>query len=162
MEDSTFGVTLTQGDGYSYTVTFDDPSFPALQLDEPPPLGEGGGPNAVRILAAAVGNCLAASLQYCLTRAHVATEGMTARVEGTLSRNIGGRVRVGELRVILEPALAEQSQARLLRCMDVFEDFCVVTESVRSGIDVLVEVRPRTTTAEPGGRAEEVVETVPG
>lgn len=149
MEEQTFGLTLTQGEGYSYTVTFDDPSFAALHLDEPPPLGEGRGPNAVRILAAAVGNCLSASLQYCLTRAHVATLGMVTRVEGTLHRNAQGRMRVGELRVFLQPTLAQESHARLLRCMDVFEDFCVVTESVRSGIDVLVEVQPRVPVEEP-------------
>ena len=143
MEEHGFAVTLTQGEGYRYSVSFDDPSLPALQMDEPPPLGEGSGPNAVRVLAAAVGNCLSASLQHCLTRAHVQTAGLATRVEGTLRRNADGRFRIHELRVVLEPTLADESHARLLRCMEIFEDFCIVTESVRAGIDVLVEVHPQ-------------------
>ena len=144
MEEHGFALTVTQGEGYTYTVTFDDPSFPELLLDEPEPLGEGKGPNAARILAAAVGNCLSASFQYCLKRARVEARGLVTRVEGTLQRNSRGRFRINELRVVIEPTLESESEAGLLRCMDLFEDYCIVTESVRSGIDVLVEVRPRT------------------
>jgi organic hydroperoxide reductase OsmC/OhrA len=96
-------------------------------------------------LAAAVGNCLAASLQLCLTRAHADASGMTAKVEGTLFRNRDGRLRIDELRVLLEPSVPEDARGRAERCLELFEDFCVVTESVRKGIDVLVEVRPRYT-----------------
>jgi organic hydroperoxide reductase OsmC/OhrA len=138
-----FALTLTRGDGYAYTVEFDDASLGRIQLDELPPLGEGRGPDPKRMLAAAVGSCLAASLQHCLTKAHAEAEGMTARVEGSLFRNRDGHLRIDELRVVLEPSLAEASRPRFGRCLDLFEDFCTVTESVRKGIDVLVEVRPR-------------------
>ena len=33
-----------------------------------------------------------------------------------------------------------QGSPRLKRCLDLFEDFCVVTASVRQGIPVSVEV----------------------
>lgn len=144
MEERSFALTLTREEGYRFRVRFDDPSMGEILLDEPPPLGEGKAPNATRILAAAVGSCLSASFQYCLARAHMETLDIVTHVEGTLERNPGGRLRIGEVRVRLEPVLADGSGGRFHRCMDLFEDFCVVTESVRHGIDVLVEVRPRT------------------
>jgi organic hydroperoxide reductase OsmC/OhrA len=34
----------------------------------------------------------------------------------------------------------EQDRERMERCMQVFEDFCIVTQSVRKGVDVNVRV----------------------
>ncbi len=114
--------------------------LPALHLDEPPPLGAGSGPNASAALGAAVGNCLSASLLYCLRRAHVDVEGMTTDVEVSLARNERGRLRVGAIRVQVSPQLADGAEGRVGRCLELFEDFCVVTEAVREGIDVDVTV----------------------
>jgi hypothetical protein len=33
-------------------------------------------------------------------------------------------------------------RSRMARCLDLFESFCTVTESVRHGIDVSVKVQP--------------------
>lgn len=71
MEERKFALSLVQDEGYQYIVLFDDPGMDPLRLDEPPPLGAGHAPNAVRLLGAAIGNCLAASLQFCLARARV-------------------------------------------------------------------------------------------
>ena len=49
---------------------------------------------------------------------------------------------MGALRVQLAPTVAEADRSRLARCLELFEDYCVVTESVRDGIDVAVEVAP--------------------
>ena len=38
-------------------------------MDEPEPMGENSGPNAGKVLAAAIGNCLTASLLFCLQKA---------------------------------------------------------------------------------------------
>jgi uncharacterized OsmC-like protein len=32
----------------------------------------------------------------------------------------------------------------MARCLEVFEDYCVVTQSVRDGIDITVSVEPST------------------
>ena len=44
--------------------------------------------------------------------------------------------------VVLRPSLEGGDASRMSRCLDLFEDFCVVTQSVREGIDVRVAVEP--------------------
>jgi len=140
MSGKSFSLTVSRREGYQFTVDFDNASWSSVLLDEPEPIGDGVAPNAARMLGAAVGNCLAASLLFCLEKAHVSVSDLTARVEGRIERNERGRLRVGHLKVVLDPTFEEAPPARLSRCLDIFEDFCVVTGSVRNGIDVEVEV----------------------
>jgi uncharacterized OsmC-like protein len=137
--DETTTVRLDLEDGYRFRVDFGH-GLPAFVMDEPEPLGAGGGPNASAVLAAAVGNCLSASLLYCLRKARIEVEDLHADVEVTLARDPRGRLRVGGIRVELHPRLAPGAEGRVGRCLELFEDFCVVTGSVRAGIDVEVAV----------------------
>lgn len=135
-------VTITSVRGYEFVASFNDlPEAGPMFLDEPPPLGEGRGPGAAALLATAVGNCLAASLLFCLrkTRAQIGT--VTANVAAHVERNDAGRFRIMRLDVELTPEVASQDAGRLARCQDLFEDFCIVTESVRRGIPVDVKVK---------------------
>ncbi len=140
--DESFTFTMDLKDGYQFLVEFDQEDVPPLVLDEPEPLGEGAGPNAARILAAAVGNCLSASAIYCLRRARIDVHGIHTTVSGSLERNDAGRLRIGSIKVRIEPVVAEPEQPRMRRCLELFEDFCVVTQSVRQGIEVDVAVEP--------------------
>jgi uncharacterized OsmC-like protein len=133
-------VALTLQDGYRFEADFLQPGVPVLLLDEPEPLGEGRGPNATRLLAAAVGNCLSASALFCLRKARVPVTGMRTGVRATLARNEAGRIRVAGIRVSIEADVPDEDKARSARCIDLFEDFCLVTESVRAGVPVDVEV----------------------
>ncbi len=141
MRDS-FAVTLSRVDGYKFEVDFGVEGVPRLLVDEPAPLGEGAGPNPTRMLAAAVGNCLAASLLFCLSKARVEVSDIKVRVEGTTARNERGRLRVEGLAVTLEPTLPAGATGALNRCSGLFKDFCIVTQSVRDGLDVDVQVKP--------------------
>lgn len=142
MEDRRFEVTLTKGDGYRFEVDFGLEGVPPLVTDEPPPLGEGAGPNPARLLAAAIGNCLAASLVFCLSKARIPVEALEVRVEGLMERNERGRLRIGDLTVTLQPVVPEG--AAIDRCLDIYEDFCIVTQSVRQGMEVDVRLEPKT------------------
>ncbi|NOY94218.1 MAG: OsmC family protein [Deltaproteobacteria bacterium] len=135
-----FDMTIVQKDGYLFDVTFDDEKHAHVQIDEPPPLGEDRAPNAVRYLAAAVGNCLSASLVFCASRKlKVAVNGLETKVHVEITRDEQRRLRVGRIEVNLE--LPEgRSKAELEGCMELFESFCTVTESVRAGIQVDVHV----------------------
>ena len=92
-------------DGYRFLVDFEQDGVPGLLMDEPEPLGDGSGPNAARVLAAAIG-------------------------------------RVSGIRVLIEPVVEGSEQPRMHRYLELFEDFCVVTQSVRAGINVDVDVEP--------------------
>ena len=127
--------------GYEFAATFPDAdAVPPILFDEPAPLGEGHGPNAVAVLAAAIGNCLAASFAVCLRKARVEPLDLTAAVVARVARNEQGRFRVSGIDVELTPEVQDSDQQRLQRCERLFEDFCVVTESVRRGIPVNVKV----------------------
>ncbi|SRR5579875_249794 len=128
-------------DGYRFEVAFGEASAP-LVVDEPPPLGEGAGPNASALLAAAVGNCLSASLLFCLRRARIAVHDLSTEVSATHARNAEGRLRIDAIDVVLRPTVEAGAGGRYARCVEIFEDYCVVTASVRRGIDVSVRVEP--------------------
>jgi len=135
-------VVLELEEGYRFRADLGLPGVPPLVLDEPPPLGEGAGPDAARVLAAAVGDCLSASALFCLRKARVEVRGMWTEVSVSFARNEQGRLRIGGIGVRMRPEVAPGDVGRIRRCLEIFEDFCVVTQSVRGGIDVRVEVEP--------------------
>lgn len=138
----TFSITLRQQEDFRFIVEFDQPGVEPLLVDEPPPLGEGAGPNPARLLAVAVANCLSASLLFCMRKARLNPGTITTTVEATLERDERNRLRIGGLHVSIHPTLGAEDAARVERCVNVFEDFCIVTESVRKGIEVEVDVEP--------------------
>lgn len=139
---SSFALHIEQIDGYQFRVRFDKPQHADLVLDEPPPLGHDAGPNPARILAAAIGDCLSASLTFCLAKAGIQLSGLRSEVNVDIVRNEHKRLRIGKVRVRLLPRTSEDAPA-LLACLGSFEDFCVVTQSVRQGLPVEVQVEPQ-------------------
>jgi organic hydroperoxide reductase OsmC/OhrA len=136
---STFSLHVEQINGFEFRVKFDKDQFAPLLLDEPAPLGHDTAPNAARILAAAIGNCLSASLLFCLQRAKITAPSVSADVNVEIVRNEARRLRVGKVNVTLHTNLPPDDPA-LAGCLSSFEDFCIVTQSVRQGIDVAVHV----------------------
>jgi uncharacterized OsmC-like protein len=137
-------VTVRLTRDFEFAATFDDlPTAPAIRFDEPPPLGHHRAPNAVDVLSAAVGNCLAASLTFCLRKARVDVRGLTAHVTTDVERNDKGRFRIRHIDVELSPELGDAPLNGVTRCEGLFEDFCTVTASVRRGIPVTVSLRER-------------------
>lgn len=139
MSDSTVSVQLRQQQDYQFLIDFGAP-VPALLADEPPPLGAAAGPSPVQLLCAAVGNCLSDSLLFSLRKYRQDAGPLACRVSAELGRNAEGRMRVLRLAARLtlgQPAVAVEHLDRIL---DQFESFCTVTQSVRQGLPVSVEV----------------------
>ena len=57
-----------------------------------------------------------------------------------VGRNSEGRMRVLRMNAVLTLGVAANQLAHLDRALDQFEEFCTVTQSVRAGIPVTVEV----------------------
>jgi organic hydroperoxide reductase OsmC/OhrA len=137
-------VTLHQeaadASGYAFRVAFDDTAIPDLATDESPPLGQGGGPDPSRLLVAAVANCLSASLLFALRKFHNSPGPLSTHATATLARNADRRWRVAHIQVELRLAEAGADHTQLERLLAQFEDFCIVTESVRQGVPVTVAV----------------------
>jgi len=131
MPKDQFSVDIEQLEGFRFSVHFPEGD---LITDEPAPLGTGKGPHAAELLAAAVCNCLTASLLFCLNKSRVASEHLTAQARGRIERDPNGRLRIAGIDVTL---VAPEATAR---CLGLFENFCTVTESVRAGIPVTVTV----------------------
>jgi organic hydroperoxide reductase OsmC/OhrA len=55
----------------------------------------------------------------------------------------------------LEPELDAEAGQKLNRCLELFQDFCLVTQSVRAGIDVEVEVAPAPVPAPRSGQCRD-------
>ena len=135
-----FTVTVEQVRDYEFTVRFDKPEFDEYRLDEPTPIGHDRAPNAARVLSAAIGNCLSASLLFCARKAKIELGPIRTEVRTQVVRNERGRLRIGKVQVRIDPRIPETEKRKALRCLDLFEDYCVVTQSVRQGIDVQVAV----------------------
>lgn len=137
---SEFEIQVEQQEDFAFVVRFDKEQFAPLTMDEPPPLGKDSAPNAARVLAAAIGNCLSASLLMCLRKSRASAGPVRAKVHTQLARNDKGRIRIARVDVHLDPQVAAEDADKAARCRTLFEDFCVVTQSVRQGIDVHVTV----------------------
>jgi organic hydroperoxide reductase OsmC/OhrA len=139
-EEGRFTLHLEQLEGYEFKVRFDWDQVPELIVDEPPPLGRRAGPNPSRLLAVAAANCLSASLLFCVTKNQPPAGAVKTAVTCRMVRNEKQRLRVGGMAVRIEVDEAFADAVRIKRCLDLFEDFCVVTASIRDGIPVAVEV----------------------
>lgn len=140
MSEGPIRIALRQQAGYRFEVHFEGTEIDPLQTDEGPPLGGGTGPDPARLLGAAVANCLAASLLFALRK--FGNEPGPLRATCTLApeRNERGRWRIRHIAVELQLGVPWARLQHAQRALAQYEDFCIVTQSVRGGIDVAVRV----------------------
>lgn len=138
--DNESDVELTFDHDYQFKVDFRLPAAPLIVADGTPPLGQGVGPDSEKLLVAAVANCLSASLMYALNKFKSGPVPMRTVGKAKLVRNEQGRLRVGGIEVEIALGVPASAMRLLDRALAQFEDFCIVTQSVRAAIPVTVRV----------------------
>jgi len=106
------------------------------------------GPNPSRMLALGVLGCLSASFIFCLKKRNFKVDDFNAEAEVVIFRNEQGFWRIKKIDVNIEPKIEDpDSLKRAKQCLKVakdgvsfFEQYCIVTQSVRAGIEVNVNL----------------------
>ena len=124
--------------GYKFNITFDEMGG-RLHSDEPKPLGREEGFTAEMLLNSAVGHCLTSSLVFCMEKSRVPVKDVEADLVTTLKRNEKGRWRVDAIKVNLRVNVDDKDKDKFERCRGMFQDFCIVSTSIREGVKIDVE-----------------------
>jgi uncharacterized OsmC-like protein len=136
-EGKRFEVSLKLLENYLFEIDFGE--FGNIMTDEPPPLGDGEGPGPAAMLAAAVANCMAASLLFALRKYKEDPGELSGKVTGLIQR-VDGFLRVTDVAVVLTLGKNRDELQSLDKVLSQFENYCTVTQSVRHGVNVSAEV----------------------
>lgn len=116
--------------------------------DEPDPVGSNAGPSTPAMLAMAVGHCLSASLVETLRHAGIHVRTLSTDAVAVVAPNDEGLPRIKQIVVTIRPVVDKESR-NIQRCIDVFERYCTVCQSIRPAIPVQVDVPYIVRQAEP-------------
>ena len=99
------------------------------------------GPNPSRMLGLAIMGCLSASFIFCLKKRNFSVEDLKTEAEVVIRRNEKGFWRVKKIDVKIKPIIDNpDTRKRANQCLKMFEQYCTVTQAVREGINVEVNV----------------------
>ena len=99
------------------------------------------GPNPSRLLGLALLGCLSASFIFCLKKKSLTLEDLKADAEIHIGRNEKGFLRVLKIDVNIKTTINDPgTRKRAEQCKKMFEQYCTVTQAVREGIEVNVNV----------------------
>lgn len=132
-------LVLEQEGPYAFKIHFED-GIDDLHTDEGAPLGAGAGPNPSHLLLAGVANCLSASLLFALRKFKNAPGPIRAEITASKARNTEGRWRIPRATVTITLSDKAASLEHFDRVLAQFEQFCIVTQSVREGVEVDVRI----------------------
>ncbi len=137
-----YELSMVKLDDYKFIVDFNKDSIPNLFMDESEdiPGGEGKGPTASMLIAAAIGNCLSASLQFCLTKKKNKVNELKTKVVIFRERNKEGFWRISEANVTITPDIENTEDSSVQRCIEIFRKYCIVSSSLEAGIKINVNI----------------------
>lgn len=137
-----YELSMIKLDDYKFIIDFNKDSIPDLFMDESEdiPGGEGKGPSASMLIAAAIGNCLSASLQFCLTKKKNKVNELKTKVVILRERNKDGFWRISEANVTINPDIENAEDSSVQRCIEIFRKYCIVSSSLEAGIKINVNI----------------------
>ncbi|MCK4844339.1 MAG: OsmC family protein [Candidatus Heimdallarchaeota archaeon] len=141
-KEFTYEINMEKLENYKFLVDFGRESIPSLLMDETKdiPGGEETGPTASMLMGAAVGNCLSASLVFCLSKKRVNLENLKTKITLKRKRNDKGYWSISEIVVDLQPEIAEEDRKRFDQCVEIFRNYCIVSNSIETGIPLTVNI----------------------
>jgi len=99
------------------------------------------GPNPSRLLGLALLGCLSASFIFCLKKKDLTLKDLKADALIHIGKNEKGFLRVLKIDVNIRTLIDDpDTKKRAEQCRKMFEQYCTVTQAVREGIDVNVNV----------------------
>jgi len=106
------------------------------------------GPDAASLLGLAVISCLSASLLFCLNKRNLTLDDLEAKADISFKEPKKGYKRVASIDVSMIPKTSDPEVfKRLKQCIKeikdghmFFEESCIITPSVREGINIQVNV----------------------
>ncbi len=146
-ESFEYELSLTRINNFKFIVDFGKETIPNLLMDEDKavPGGEELGPTASMLIAAAVGNCLSASLTFCMMKKRAEIKDLKTKVKLIRQRNEEGFWRIKKIEVKLNPVLniPEEDKQKLDQCLKIFRNYCIASTSIEEGIPIDITVEPK-------------------
>lgn len=106
------------------------------------------GPDAATLLGMGIVSCLSASFLFCLQKRNLTLDDLEGKVEISFHKNDKGYTRIKKINVKLIPKTKDKEvRKRIHTCMRevkdgnmFFEETCIITPSVKEGLDIIVNV----------------------
>lgn len=135
-------VSLKQEEEMIYKCNLGEIKMDTLYIDEKHDKNsERIGPSPVKLLALSVLGCLAASFSFCLNKKEFSLSDLLGHAEVTIARNDKHLWRVKKIDVRISPKIdTPELRKRADQCAKFFEQYCIISESLRNGIEVNLEL----------------------
>jgi uncharacterized OsmC-like protein len=120
--------------------------FTEIVMDEPPEFhGDDKGPSSIEYLGVAIGGCLGTSFSFCLQKMEVPINDMCLVLDIKMTHVDQGEsnpLRIVNIDADISVTLKNEDDEDILElCIESFKKYCVVTQSIMSGIPVHVNVK---------------------
>ncbi|MFW9878430.1 MAG: OsmC family protein [Candidatus Thorarchaeota archaeon] len=100
------------------------------------------GPSPTKLLALSVLGCLSASFSFCLQKKNYSLSEFEGRAEAIIARNEKGFWRVKNIDIELNPKIdTPEMRKRADQCRKFFKQYCIISESLRTGFEVNVNLK---------------------
>ncbi|MFW9989737.1 MAG: OsmC family protein [Candidatus Odinarchaeota archaeon] len=99
------------------------------------------GPSPVKLLGISVLSCLAASLEFCIEKENFSLSDLDGRAEVTVARDRENFWRIKKIDVEMIPKIDNpELLKRIEQCKKLFEQYCIISESLKKGIEINVNL----------------------